>query len=625
MGHRKMSGPLHIDLSDMAPCGLVYADATGGILQVNNAFSRMVQSFVLPVHGNRFQNYLSTASKLFYEVHHLPMLALQGFASEMMCDLHVTPTETIPVCIMSKVHVSKDGTRFHCHAIFERSNASKHEKKLVQQKAESDKALQKRTAFMSMASHEIKNPLQLMQTASDLLSRGMVNDEQRKYLDVLRSSADALLKVTADIMQIGKLDDPQIELLLRPTDLSSLLSNLSNSLLLKASAKKLKLDLFTDQRLPRLVLTDETKLQVVLTNLLSNAIKYTNEGSILLSATTVQLSDRSVSVKFKVQDTGIGIPGDKLHTIFELFRQVDGRASGFGLGLAIAQRIVRLLGGSLHVETSTTGSTFWFTSTFNYVNEQLEEPTIEASTSSSNGTRILLAEDNELNAELIGKMLAISSHSVEKVSNGKRAWEQINMNKFDLVLADIQMPELNGLELLKNIRSSDDEGIRNLPVIIISGESAVDHSDFISEYRPTDWLVKPFRMQDLLAKIAFLKKEIPQTTQEMFPKIRSLCSDNNQYRQVLQKTMDMLNHDEQALNKAVSDGDSSALRKVIHKLSSSLSYLDASGLRQELAQLPPVMLEHGSNGMATISIMANVNTNFTSLKHSIQRALTSHN
>jgi signal transduction histidine kinase/HPt (histidine-containing phosphotransfer) domain-containing protein/ActR/RegA family two-component response regulator len=345
---------------------------------------------------------------------------------------------------------------------------------LEQQKERAEAATRAKSDFLATMSHELRTPLAAIVGASDFLLGGVRSPEQqRPFLEIQRDASKVLLGVVNDILDFSKIEAGQIELESVAFSLRRLAEECIGVLSNEAKVKNLKLAVDVERVVPEAVLGDETRLQEVLLNLLTNAVKFTETGSVHLRISAD--AGGSGGIRFAVSDTGIGIEPDRLPAIFESFTQADNsttrRFGGSGLGLAISKRLVELMGGNIVVESVVgRGSTFWFVAALPSAQLPSSSPPAERRSEQGRRGRILLAEDTASSRLVIETMVCEAGYDVTSVAGGREAIRAADKVRFDVVLMDVRMPEVDGYEAARAIR-------KRYPTIGIIGLTATAQSD----------------------------------------------------------------------------------------------------------------------------------------------------
>ncbi|MFO7755000.1 MAG: ATP-binding protein [Bacteroidales bacterium] len=380
---------------------------------------------------------------------------------------------------------------------------------LIAERRKAEEAGRLKQQFMSTMSHEIRTPLNEVIGISNLLLQGEPRPDQMEYVKTLRFSADHLLTLVNDVLDYTKMEAGSISFEKTKFDIFEFINDLKRSYSFRTETRDLEFILSLDKKIPHNLIGDPIRLNQILSNLLSNAVKFTSEGTIEMGVKEVSRSGNEIKLKFNVRDTGIGIPHDRQSVIFESFRQASDdttrKFGGTGLGLSISKKLVELQGGSLDVESQPdVGSNFFFSLDFLIATD--EERTRDNGEKDQRwdelkGKNILIAEDNKINFFVANKFLTKWEINVTHAENGKIALDYIRDNKYDLILMDLHMPEMDGIEAIEIIRNSDDPDIRDLPVIALTAAIMSEHEAKIEKLNINDYILKPFKPRDLYSKI----------------------------------------------------------------------------------------------------------------------------
>ncbi|GLU52286.1 response regulator [Dyadobacter frigoris] len=383
-----------------------------------------------------------------------------------------------------------------------------HELALVEARSLADKSRKVKEAFLANMSHEIRTPLNGIIGIGNLLEATELEPNQRELLDMLLHSSGSLLNILNDILDISKIDEGKFSILPTPTNLQALGKGIIDLMRFKADEKRLELSLIVAKEIPESVLVDGMRLNQILMNLVGNALKFTHTGYVKLRIEYGGVEGVHHRIRLAVEDTGIGISEDRLQFIFSEYGQATAETShnygGTGLGLTISQKLVLLMGSELKVTSQFhKGSEFYFTLLAKDVNQKTEKkkPVVSFKTLSPFfGKRLLVAEDNQINALLINKYLTTWLIDTTLVVNGKEAVEVLQKEEFDLIVMDTRMPEMDGYEAAQRIRKL---GI-NTPILSLSATVLEEDTRQAIDSGMNDTLSKPFEPSKLHEKIGEL-------------------------------------------------------------------------------------------------------------------------
>lgn len=367
-----------------------------------------------------------------------------------------------------------------------------------------------KTEFLATMSHEIRTPLTAITGFTDLLSRrGKLSKEQRRHLDLIRTANAALLTIVNDILDFSKVEAGQLELQSRTFSLSALIHDAAMIAQPAAAKKSIALKWTLERNIPEWLVGDDARLRQILFNLLNNAVKFTEVGSISVTVCPKLSSDGQELVHFSVTDTGIGIARELQHRLFKQFSQTDGsinrRFGGTGLGLAICKRLVELMGGQIGViSDASKGTTIWFTARLPAAAQTHPHPTPRmthtAEVFALNRGKVLLVDDLETNREIVGAYLEDGGYDAVSVGSGAEAISRLRKEKFDLVLMDIQMPDMDGVTATRAIREMGSP-VREIPILAMTGNVLPQQIQVFIKSGMNDHVGKPIERANLYTKL----------------------------------------------------------------------------------------------------------------------------
>ena len=363
--------------------------------------------------------------------------------------------------------------------------------------------------FLSVMSHELRTPLNAVIGAANLLVMNTPRPDQSENLKILRFSAENLLELINNILDFNKIESGKVTLEKIPFNIRNLINEIVSTMHIRAREKNILMTADIDKRVPEYVIGDSLRLSQVVNNLLGNALKFTEKGAITISLTLQSLTKTDAVIGFVVSDTGIGMSTETLDNLFESFVQASSETTrkygGTGLGLAITRRILDLFGSSITVESeSGKGTTFRFPIEFPVgdVSETQERTRAESYVLSGfTRQRILLVEDNQINRLIAVKFLTDWNFDVETAENGLEAISKVKEKRFDIILMDLQMPEMDGIQASEAIRAMGTEPYLTIPIIALTAATKSEVSEIIFASGMNDFISKPFNPVELHQKL----------------------------------------------------------------------------------------------------------------------------
>jgi signal transduction histidine kinase/response regulator of citrate/malate metabolism len=447
--------------------------------------------------------------------------------------------------------------------------------------------------FVANMSHEIRTPLNAIQGFSRLLSQTPLNKEQNRYAQIIETANKNLLNIVNDVLDFSKIEAGAFPIRKNQFNLKREIKELEIMFETMAADKGIQLVIENDKGISGFYLGDDDRLQQVLVNLIGNAIKFTDKGSVTLTTKLLAETNKEVRINFIVTDTGIGIPSDKVHSIFERFEQIDNSFSrqhgGSGLGLAIVKKLTELMGGNIQVKSELgNGSSFMVELPFEKVSDKamvssdlLSER--KQTPQSILSKTILIAEDNQLNQMLVESILNKSNIRTVTVNNGEEAFTILEKIHIDLILMDVQMPGVDGILATKLIREKYGDAI---PIIAMTAHVQDSEKQKCLQAGMNAYLTKPINEEDLINTIDhYLSKQTEKEGNTNEPNretikgikyLTQICNgDKVRINFILEQVVNQLPGEITLFEKSLADKDLDAVRKYSHNFKSTLSPLDA--------------------------------------------------
>ncbi len=449
--------------------------------------------------------------------------------------------------------------------------------------------------FLANMSHEIRTPMNAIIGFTSLLEKSNLSSEQSDYLSAIKTSGENLLVIINDILDFSKIEAGKMSIEHSQFDMDATISSILNQFVPKIQEKNLVLTTSLNFKRNLHVIGDQVRLHQVLSNLISNAIKFTSKGGITISVNIKNETPKYHVFEFIVSDTGIGIPKDKLETIFESFTQASPETTrkygGTGLGLAIVKKLLELQNGNISLKSHIkVGTTFTFTIPYQktHSSELKNIKQTQVFTERLDGKTVLLAEDNLLNQKLVVKLLEDANCKVEIAENGHEAIEKVKQQQFDLILMDIQMPEMDGLQATRIIRQ---ELKIHTPIIALTAHTFKDEENKCFEAGMNGFLTKPFTAANLHKIITDNSESVKKETSGI-PKIIDLSflhnlADGNMdfVKKMLEIYLKQTPENLQILQHSLYMMDYTSLGAIAHKMRSSVPYVGLNEAEKMLEKI----------------------------------------
>lgn len=485
------------------------------------------------------------------------------------------------------------------------TSAKKSEQELKSALQISEDAQKIKEQFLANMSHEIRTPIHGILNLSDILLKSELLPEQRKFLSAIKKSADNLLVIINDILDLSKINADKLTFENIRFNLRELVDMIIEMFKPRAAEKNISLLLNYADTLPEFITGDSVRLSQLMNNLISNAIKFTHEGRVTVDIFPAEKNEKQTLISFKVSDTGIGIPQHKLSGIFDSFTQAGNDITrmygGTGLGLSICKSLVELQGGMITVEsTLNEGSTFTFSLSYENTEAIATDDTkqlAEQTDFSDLKLKLLVVEDNDINRLVVNKMMSDWNFQIENASNGSTAIDMIEENEYDIVLMDIEMPGMNGYETVEHIRTKLTAAKKNIPVLAMTAHANTEEKEKCKKAGMNDYISKPFDSLELKEKLLSLHrtantaKNYPalKEANERFTNLLFLreLSENNDtfFRDFIQLFLQNAPVSISDLETCLKKEDWEGVRQAAHKIKPSLSYLGMKNLHELAATI----------------------------------------
>jgi len=374
-------------------------------------------------------------------------------------------------------------------------------KELEESRVEAKEAQIAKSEFLANISHEVRTPLNGIMGFSEIMTETQLTEEQAESVQVIKNCSEILLNLISDVLDIANFDGDKLELKVIDFELETLITGIRKSIEKKLGKRNIKVLQSIDVGTYSVFSGDSDRLKQIIVNLMDNACKFTKSGEIIIKITPVEEDRETITLKFSLKDSGIGIPEDKLEHIFEPFCQGDGSSTrkygGTGLGLFICRRLTNMMGGEMWVESKLDeGSTFHFTAQFGKVFLLMPEKEVNKKESFLPDLHILLVEDNKMNQKLIIKMLSKLGCKIDVADDGAIGVEKAREYNYDMIFMDMQMPNMNGVDATKEIRRWS-----TIPIVAMTANAGESDKTACMGAGMNDYLAKPVNKKSVVTII----------------------------------------------------------------------------------------------------------------------------
>ncbi|GHC58654.1 PAS domain-containing hybrid sensor histidine kinase/response regulator [Ulvibacter litoralis] len=647
-----------LDLYDNAPCGSVSFRKDGMIFDLNTTLSNW-----LGYNKNEIINKITLPSlfkiggQIFFETHFFPLIQMQGFIKEVYFDI-LKKDKTILHGLINvrEIPESDDQPVTYQATILDISDRWHFESALLKAKQKAEADSKAKAEFLSTISHEIRTPLNSILGIGNLLHKTPLNKNQKEYARLLLHSSEHLLSLVNNLLDLSKIEAKKIILERVDFNLYDLTTILQQTFSVKAKEKGIDLIVNIEKEVPMYLIGDHVKLNQILTNLIGNAIKFTKQGSVSLSISATNVNQSEVRLDFTVSDTGIGIPKEKLESIFQEFSQASYDVSvefgGTGLGLTISKKLLELHNSTLTVTSElNVGSNFNFSIEYpksENINSKKDISLLITEEHSFSSYHVLLVDDNPDNIFIAEQYLNQWDVEYKSAESGLQALTLLEKHNFDLILLDLQMPYMNGYETAKKVREMS---LDKSPIIIaFSASTKGEVKEQLKEAGINDHLPKPFQPKELyeiLLRYHHTSHNNKITTSPLEIKtVKKKTTEKNNVKPVSKKTesfnlarfekmannkpeylkkfrlstLDAIISYQKDFQKAITERKVAKLSELIHKSTMSLYYIAAEPLSELLKECRLILAEDSKNETLLTAKVNECNNEFTCIINGLREA-----
>lgn len=499
-------------VADQTDSGVVISDAEGKTEWVNNAFVEITGYTLEELKGKRPSEVLVGPDTNRESIDY--MFKKQDEHEAFAVEVLNYRKDGKPIWFsITNTPVMKDG-KFagkYIEIAIDITEKKETEFQLIKAKETAERSAKIKEEFLANMSHEIRTPMNSVIGFADILIETVLTGSQRKYVESIHTAGQNLKVILDDILSFSKMEAGKLTVVNKEFNLHSLIIDLTNLFSQKAEEKHIQLGFAINSSVPEYVIADDIRLGQVLNNLVSNAIKFTEQGKVDIAVEVIAKDKKQVQIEFRVSDTGIGIPKNKLSKVFESFTQAKTdttrKYGGTGLGLTIAKRLVELMGGNISVKSKVGEGTVFTVNLPIQVSTKVKahsknlETMVRKKLPDLTGYKILLCEDNMLNQRLASEILVrLANAELDIANDGKVGLEKLKNGNYDIVLMDLHMPEMDGIDTAKKIRQLKDEK-KDVPIIAMTADAMEKERKRCFAVGMNDYISKPFKKEELLEKI----------------------------------------------------------------------------------------------------------------------------
>lgn len=492
---------------------LIYTtDNYGFIKYVNNAAASIVGYTADELIGMNIRNFVK--GEFRKKIDSVYRMAHEGQEDNLYLEVPIITKDRNEIWVGQNINtIREDGRLVGFQGVARNiDNRIQFEEELIRAKEEAEETAKLKSQFLANMSHEIRTPLNGIVGIGKLLKETELNEKQSEYVKAIISSSNQLMGIVNNILDLSKLDAEKMVIEDNTFDFQELISGIEAIYEKRAGEKGVKFACIYDDYIPKYLIGDSIKINQILHNLIGNALKFTKDGSVLVTTYLSKQDENECVVGFKIADTGIGIPEDKLNDVFQAFVQSNSSTSreygGTGLGLAIVDRLVKLLGGKIFLKSALNkGTTFTVEIPLKAANQAEIEASIKLPLHNEynlSNTKVLLVEDNKVNQIVTSDLLKSQNCKVTICNNGQEALEEFIENDYDIILMDMQMPVMDGYTAMRIIRNDIQNEKRNVPIIALTAHAFQGELDKCKVSGATDYLSKPFEPTSLFSMMGRL-------------------------------------------------------------------------------------------------------------------------